>query len=648
MKTGKTLKVISGLAVFAAYLAGGGLFAATGSGGDGAWKPIRYPDFMKSRPQLKGTMLGLSREQEFKDLHEMGATLVRYPLHAHRGWSQFTNSTDDVAAFNVWLDERLDHLEEMLPWARKYGIRICVDLHVVLGGGWKHYGEGVSDYAKSEPIFVVKKAGDLLVATWVKIATRFRGNEDAIYGYDIYNEPMDRENKYTVTTWRELFSRTVEAIRAIDPVTPIVIEPNCHASPRGFDVKNIYGLSGFEPLPYDNLIYSVHVYQPIDYTHQGLHKKAEDYEPRPWPGWSRKLDANRVRFAGDDGGADDTGAAGERWDKEYVRKQIQGVRDFQLRTGARIFVGEFSAAAYAPGAERYIEDLCELFREYGWDWTYHAFRESECWSFEREGPSFYELKKVESTPRKAVLEKFFRDGTPSGGAGRPNAAKANPGAVPLPAERRLQGGYERIGGGRFRVLIYGNSIVFHGSHPPIGWTNNWGMAASAKEKDFAHLVVKGLEEMRGEPADYRLANIAGLEHTFATNATQVAKSMAQGVAFEPDYVVIAVGENCGVDFKQGRDLEAFKRFLENLARPFAESPKHPKIVLRSSFWPDCEKAKATKEVADAVGATYVDGGIGGIDENKAKGLFSNSGVAAHPGDLGMRRLAEIVLKGFAK
>lgn len=640
MNAGRMLKVISGLVILAAIsVACGDLFAATKSESEGAWKRIKYPAYVKRWPQLKGAMLGESGEKEFRDLHGMGATLVRYQMHA-QPWGMFTNSTDDVAAFNTWLDKRLDHLDEMLPWARKYGIRICVDLHTQLGGG-------TDEKYNSTMIFADMKYADLLVATWEKIARRFKGNEDAIYGYDLFNEPMDRENKLIVTSWRELFSRTIEAIRAIDPVTPIVIEPNCGASPRGFDVKNIYGLSGFEPLSYDNLIYSVHVYTPVPFTHQGLWKKPDEYDPLPYPGWSRKPDPNKARSAdGNSGGGD--GKVGDRWDKDYLRNEIQSVRDFQLKTGARILVGEFSAAAYAPGAEQYLTDLCELFREYGWDWTYHAFREASCWSVEHEGPSYYELKKVGSTPRKAVLEKFFRDRTPSGGTRRKDAAKAKPGASAQPAERSIQGGFERVDGGKFRVLIYGNSIVFHGSHPPIGWTSNWGMAASAKEKDFAHLVVKGLEKMRGESADYRLVSIAGLEQTFATNATTVAEWTDRGVAFGPDYVVIAVGENCGVDFKEGRDTAAFRAFLENLTRPFAESPKRPKIVLRSLFWPDPTKAAITKKVAESFGATYVDGGIGGIRENTAKGLFSNGAVAAHPGDLGMRRLADIVLEGFKK
>ena len=70
------------------------------------------------------------------------------------------------------------------------------------------------------------------------------------------------------------------------------------------------------------------------------------------------------------------------------------------------------------------------------------------------------------------------------------------------------------------------------------------------------------------------------------------------------------------------------------------------IALRSPFWRNAAKARCTEEAAAEVGAIYVDAeSLGDANENKALGLFTHTGVANHPGDLGMRRLADLILAG---
>ncbi len=220
---------------------------------------------------------------------------------------------------------------------------------------------------------------------------------------------------------------------------------------------------------------------------------------------------------------------------------------------------------------------------------------------------------------------------------------AKMGAAAMNPDRGL-GCVGREDGGDFKVLIYGNSIAFHTPKADVGWMCNWGMAASAPEKDFAHLVVAGLEERRGGRADFRIRNLASLERDFTADLAAVPE-LADDAAWGPDYVVIAIGEN--VRNIEAADAPAYRKFLADLARPFASHPKRPVVILRSGFWRNAAKARCTEEAASEVGAVYVDAGsLGGVDENKALGLFTHTGVANHPGDLGMRRLADLILSGL--
>ncbi len=222
-------------------------------------------------------------------------------------------------------------------------------------------------------------------------------------------------------------------------------------------------------------------------------------------------------------------------------------------------------------------------------------------------------------------------------ASRMGAAMMNPGSALKSVARSTKGD--------FKVVIYGNSIALHGPKSDIGWTNNWGMAASAREKDFAHLVVSGLEKKHGAKAEFRIRNLAALERNFTTNIATVAE-IRNDAEWSPDYVVIAIGENSpNID---AANEAAYRKFLADIARPFAALEKKPKIVLRSPFWQNAAKAKCTSQAAAEVGAAYVDAGhLGAKAENKAIGLFSHGGVANHPGDLGMRRLADLILGGFS-
>ena len=66
-------------------------------------------------------------------------------------------------------------------------------------------------------------------------------------------------------------------------------------------------------------------------------------------------------------------------------------------------------------------------------------------------------------------------------------------ASPLRAAEPADGGRGEVQARR--VLFLGNSITRHPPLASIGWNNDWGMAASAREKDYAHVLASALGEL---------------------------------------------------------------------------------------------------------------------------------------------------------
>ena len=106
-----------------------------------------------------------------------------------------------------------------------------------------------------------------------------------------------------------------------------------------------------------------------------------------------------------------------------------------------------------------------------------------------------------------------------------------------------------------KILILGNSITRHSPSPGIGWTGDWGMAASAKEKDFSHLLA-GLLGKRGRNVELRARNVADFERD---PSPEVSEYFADDIAFRPNAAVLRICENTPAEA-----AEAFAAAYEKL------------------------------------------------------------------------------------
>jgi endoglucanase len=175
--------------------------------------------------------------------------------------------------------------------------------------------------------------------------------------------------------WQSLALRAGQAIRSIDPASTLIVEPPDWGSASGF--------VDFQPLGLSNVVYSFHIYDPHQFTHQGVHGPSP---PITYPGMIN----------------------GRLWDKGAIEDTIEPATAFAKRYRVHLYVGEFSVIRWAPGGDKYLSDLIEVMEGHGWDWSYHAFREWDGWSVEHGSDPSDHTRTVEPTARKQVLLKWLR------------------------------------------------------------------------------------------------------------------------------------------------------------------------------------------------------------------------------------------------
>ena len=195
-----------------------------------------------------------------------------------------------------------------------------------------------------------------------------------------------------------------------------------------------------------------------------------------------------------------------------------------------------------------------------------------------------------------------------------------------------------------RVMFCGNSITRHGPKADIGWTNDWGMAASAPERDYVHLLVRALEARSGERPEFTIHPLP-LEQGYDDDA-KMSDAVAKAVEWNPDLVVIALGENAHSVTNDANEALCRAAYLKT-TRALREAGAD--VVLRAPFWPNDRFRRILSGVAEEAGAIYVDvGDLGRRDEMTAKGLFEHGGVAMHPGDAGMIAIADRILAAIVE
>ena len=182
-----------------------------------------------------------------------------------------------------------------------------------------------------------------------------------------------------------------------------------------------------------------------------------------------------------------------------------------------------------------------------------------------------------------------------------------------------------------KVLIVGNSVLKHAPASNIGWNGDWGMAASAPEKDFLNVYNRLLQVSdKYNYVDVSSKNIAGWENDFSFNLNEFVDLTSKNY----DVLIVRLGENVS-------NTAEYQAALNKMINLFKS--QNTKVIITGTVWEDPVKEGIHKKVALENGYTYIPFESFRINlKNYALGLFENVGVANHPSDLGMQIIGQLL------
>ena len=323
---------------------------------------LKYSPNVSSKPPLRGVMSPSKYvPNDLTDLRSWNCNLIRWQIN---GGNNETN-------FLKWLDSKIEDIDQALSEneANHLGINFIIDLHSAPGG---------RDSRNDFRMFYEEEYAQTFFKSWETLATHFKGRK-GVWAYDLINEPVQSRPSLAGRDYLSIQFEAAKRIRQIDDSIPIIVESNSWDNPSTF--------SYLSPLPLENIIYEVHMYIPHSFTHQnvGTGKKWDQKNCRVYPGL---ID-------------------GKNYNRDVLEDCLRPTIDFQMKFGARFFLGEFSAIRWAESAEFYIDDVISIAEKYGWD----TYREWNGWSVEHVEDHQKVEKANETTKKKEALFKYFKKNT---------------------------------------------------------------------------------------------------------------------------------------------------------------------------------------------------------------------------------------------
>lgn len=200
----------------------------------------------------------------------------------------------------------------------------------------------------------------------------------------------------------------------------------------------------------------------------------------------------------------------------------------------------------------------------------------------------------------------------------------------------------------YNYLAIGNSITRHGLVDY--WWNEIGMAATTENNDYVHLVADYLKDTHGDVCYYAV-NIFKWENQ-AHDHAETYEVIDPYLSSKLDLITIRLSENVS-------DTTTFEAGFESLINYIRDNAPNAEIYIIDDFWDSGEKEPMKIEGASNTSVPFIsldeiEGnpeyqcGLGTIvyDADGNEHIVEHNGVAGHPGDKGMKYIADSIIKNL--
>jgi endoglucanase len=190
--------------------------------------------------------------------------------------------------------------------------------------------------------------------------------------FELLNEPAVGQS-----IWQDEALKLAATIRELAPDHTLIYGPS--------GAQNVSRLEAIEPLKVPNVVYAIHFYQPMEFTHQGRdwgeRTPLADLKGVPYPlveddPRAKALVADLAKAGRTEAAELLASAMEENWDDSHIAANLAPAADWALRYQKPIIIDEFGVLGhYADLADRarWLRAVRTMAERYCFGWTHWEF-----------------------------------------------------------------------------------------------------------------------------------------------------------------------------------------------------------------------------------------------------------------------------------